>query len=107
MSHVHAIHEASFQSEVLDSKVPVLVDFTATWCAPCRALDPVLAKLAKEGEGRYKVLSIDGDENPDLAARFGVRGFPTVIAFENGREVGRQIGLASKERLLKLLPSGA
>src|SRR5258706_10231772 len=103
MSNVQSINEASFQSEVLDATVPVLVDFTATWCAPCRALEPVLAKLAKEGEGRFKVLSIDGDENPELAARFAIKGFPTVIAFANGRETGRQIGLAPKERLLKLL----
>ena len=103
MSTVHSISEASFQSEVLDATVPVLVDFTATWCAPCRALEPVLAKIAKEGEGRCKVVSVDGDANPELAARFGVRGFPTVVAFAHGRETGRQIGLAPKERLLKLL----
>ena len=104
MSTVHAITEQTFESEVLTATVPVLVDFTAHWCPPCRALEPILAKLAKEGEGRFKVLSIDGDENPELAARFGIKGFPTVVAFENGRETGRQVGLAPKERLLKLLP---
>jgi thioredoxin 1 len=103
MSDVLEVTQQTFEAEVLASKVPVLVDFTATWCAPCRALKPILAKLAKEGEGRFKVLTLDGDENPDLAARYRVKGFPTVVAFADGRETGRHIGLTSKDRLLALL----
>src|SRR5215471_17553258 len=103
MSNVPEINAQTFETEVLAATVPVLVDFTATWCSPCRALKPILEKLAKEGEGRFKVLAVDGDESPDLAARFGVKGFPTVIAFAGGKETGRQIGLTSKDRLLALL----
>lgn len=103
MSEIHHVTEHTFDAEVLASQVPVLVDFTAEWCSPCRALKPVLAKLAKEGEGRFKIVAVDGDESPGIAARFGVKGFPTVIAFAAGRETGRHIGLTSKERLQALL----
>lgn len=97
------INEQTFEAEVLGADVPVLLDFTATWCAPCRVLKPILAKLATEGAGRFKVRVVDGDENPGLAVRYGVRGFPTTIAFANGKEIGRQVGLTTKERLLKLV----
>jgi thioredoxin 1 len=97
------VTERNFEAEVLGAGVPVLLDFTATWCAPCRALKPILAKLASEGAGRFKVALVDGDENPGLAARFGVKGFPTTIAFAGGKEIGRQVGVTTKERLLRLV----
>jgi thioredoxin 1 len=103
MSELKEITEDTFEAEVARAPVPVLVDFTATWCSPCRALKPLLQKIAAEGAGRLKVVTVDGDENPALAVRFGVKGFPTVIAFAGGREVARQIGLASKEKLLTLV----
>jgi thioredoxin 1 len=102
-AHVQTINEENFEAEVLGAEVPVLVDFTAAWCAPCRALEPVLSALAKEGLGRMKVGAVDGNACPSLAARYGVRGFPTVIAFVGGREVGRQLGLTSKHKLLTLI----
>jgi thioredoxin 1 len=98
------ITEQTFEAEVLNSKVPVLLDFTATWCSPCRALTPILHKIAAEGAGRIKVAAVDGDDNPELATRLGVRGFPTIIAFVGGKEVARQVGLASKERIVKMIP---
>lgn len=81
----------------------MLVDFTATWCTPCRALAPVLTKIAGEQAGRLKVVAVYGDESPGLAARYGVKGFPTLIAFAGGREVARHVGLTTAERLMKLL----
>lgn len=104
MKNLPTISEATFDSEVLHAAVPVLVDFTATWCPPCRALEPILEHVARERAGTLKVVSIDGDECTGLAARYGVRGFPTVIAFVGGKEVGRQIGVANKEKILALLP---
>lgn len=106
MTNAHKLPEVteqSFDAEVLRAKGTVMVDFTAEWCGPCRALEPLLHQVAVENEGRVKVTSVNGDTWPELAARYGVRGFPTVVVFENGVEVGRQIGLTSKSRLLSLL----
>lgn len=97
------VNALDFEHQVLQSPVPVFVDFTTSWCPPCRVLLPILRQLAAEGAGRFKVVTVDGDESPDLAARFGVRGFPTVIAFIDGREVGRQLGVARPQKLLTLL----
>lgn len=100
---VHEINELDFDAEVLEAGVPVLVDFTAQWCPPCRALAPILHRLAEEGAGRLKVVAVDGDRSPALARRFGIRGLPTVVAFAGGREVARHVGLTTKEKLLKLV----
>ncbi|KYF73017.1 thioredoxin family protein [Sorangium cellulosum] len=100
---VHEIDELRFDAEVLEAGVPVLVEFTATWCPPCRALAPILHKLAEEGAGRLKVVAVDGDRSPALARRFNVRAFPTVIALDAGKEVARHVGLTTKEKLLKLV----
>ena len=104
---MQAVTTQDFDAEVLASEVPVLVDFTTAWCGPCRALEPVLRRLAAEGAGRMKVRTVDGDAEPELAVRFGVRGYPTVIAFAGGREVARNLGLTTKERLARLIPAGA
>src|SRR5690349_17729899 len=101
---IPTITERTFEAEVLRASVPVLLDFTATWCSPCRALTPILHKIAAEGAGRIKVVAVDGDDNPELATRLGVRGFPTIIAFVDGKEVARQVGLASKEKIAKMIP---
>jgi thioredoxin 1 len=105
MSHarVPTIDEVSFPEEVLAADVPVLVEFGATWCPPCRALEPVLAELAAEGAGRWKVVAIDMDASPALSAKYAVRGAPTVIVFTRGTEVGRHLGMTRRETLLTLV----
>jgi thioredoxin 1 len=100
---VRAVTEQTFEAEILAARVPVLVDFTTTWCPPCRALAPILHKLAEEGAGRFSVRTVDGDGESALAARLGVKAFPTVVAFAGGQEVGRHVGLTSREKLLRLI----
>jgi thioredoxin len=98
-----AITEQTFAAEVLAADLPVLLDFTTAWCPPCRALAPILHKVAAEHAGRLKVVTVDGDAEAALAARLRVKGFPTIIAFAGGKEVARHVGLTTKEKLLKLL----
>lgn len=100
-SQVIAIDEETF-SEVLESEVPFLLDFTAEHCAPCRALEPILAKIAKERAGEVRVGRVDVSAAPRIAQRFQIRGTPTVIAFRGGREVGRRLGLSPERALLAL-----
>jgi thioredoxin 1 len=100
---LRSVNDLSFDDEVLRASVPVVVDFTAAWCAPCRALKPILRELAQEQAGALEVVTVDGDESPSIAQRYGVRGFPTLLVFMGGREVARNIGLTNKRGLLKLL----
>jgi thioredoxin 1 len=100
---MRAITEDEFAEEVLQSPVPVLVDFASTWCPPCRVLAPILERVAAEAAGRAKVVSVAGDEFPSLAARFAVKGYPTVVAFSNGQERARHLGATSKNKLLEML----
>jgi thioredoxin 1 len=97
------VHALNFDAEVLAAPVPVLVDFTARWCSPCRALEPILEQVAREGRGRRLVVAVDGEESPDLATRFGVRGFPTLLVFSAGKEVARRVGLCSMQHVLAML----
>lgn len=101
MTHpIETITEPDFEREVLGSSVPYLLDFSASWCAPCRALEPILEQIAREHQGRLRVGKIDMDDASELAARLGVRGAPTVVLFHAGREQARQLGLTSKAKLL-------
>jgi thioredoxin 1 len=100
---VRPVDERSFEAEVLAAKVPVLVDFTAAWCGPCKALEPILHRLAEENAGRIEVRTVDGDEQAALAARLRIKAFPTVVAFAGGAEVGRHVGLTTREKLLRLV----
>jgi thioredoxin 1 len=102
-ANVLEINDLNFDAQVLQSKEPFLLDFTATWCGPCRMLAPIVERIADENVGALRVGKIDIDESPGVAARFGVRGAPTVVAFQGGREIGRHVGATSKERLLALL----
>lgn len=101
--NVLTFNEHNFDSEVLKSDVPVLVDFTATWCGPCKALAPIVDKLADEYQGKVKVGKLDIDENPKVTANYGVRSVPTVIVFKGGTKTGSHAGLTSKDKLEKLL----
>jgi len=93
----------NFKQEVLESTVPVLVDFWAPWCMPCRMLAPIIEKLAEENEGKLKVCKLNTDENQNIAAQYGIQGIPTLIVFKEGKEVGRTVGVMSKEKLQEKL----
>jgi thioredoxin 1 len=105
MSHhpLPMIEERDFEAEVLRSPVPVLVEFGAEWCPPCRALEPILTGVAHKLEGRARVVRMDADASPTVAARYRVRAVPTVVAILGGEERGRHTGLTSAEVLLRLL----
>ncbi|MCO5113815.1 MAG: thioredoxin [Bdellovibrionaceae bacterium] len=92
-----AVTDATFETEVLKSNVPVLVDFWAEWCGPCRALAPKLEELASEWNGKAQVVKVNIDENRESAVKFGVRSIPTMILFKNGEEVEQIIGNVAKE----------
>ncbi|HEY2511720.1 MAG TPA: thioredoxin [Polyangiaceae bacterium] len=95
--------DTNFDTEVLQSKEPVLVDFTATWCGPCKVLAPIVEKIAEETVGKYKVAKLDIDDAPGITQRYGIRGVPTVLVFKGGEKVGQHVGVTNKETLLKLL----
>ena len=99
------ITDASFEEVVLKSDKPVLVDFWATWCGPCRMLGPVIEEIATEDEGRVGVGTVDVDSNQAYAAKYGVRNIPTVLVFQNGEVVGRQVGVAPKNTYTEALDS--
>ena len=99
------ITDASFEEVVLKSDKPVLVDFWATWCGPCRMLGPVIEEIATGYEGRVVVGKVDVDSNQDYAAKYGVRNIPTVLVFQNGEVVGRQVGVAPKNTYTEALDS--
>ncbi len=102
MSIVH-ITENTFESEVLKSPTPVLVDFWAEWCGPCKAIAPVLEQIATEYQEKLRIAKVDVDSNQATAMRYGVRSIPTLMLFKNGVVEAQQVGLLSKEHLKKLL----
>jgi thioredoxin 1 len=100
MADVLHVDEGNFQNEVLDANEPVLVDFSAVWCQPCKMLDPVVKQLAGEWDGKVKVVKIDADENPNLVMKFGVMGIPTLLFMKGGEVKERVTGFMPKEKLV-------
>jgi thioredoxin 1 len=96
------INDLNFDTEVLGSEQPYLLDFSAVWCAPCKAMQPLVESIAKEYEGKLRVGKLDIDHSPEVAKRFSVRGAPTVILFRNGQEAARKLGFTNRQALVQL-----
>ena len=94
-----AVNDANFDAEVRQSDVPVVVDFWAEWCGPCKTIGPALEELSDEYQGRVKIVKVNVDENPDSPARMGVRGIPALFMFKNGEVVSNKVGAAPKAAL--------
>ena len=101
MSEISHVSESDFQDEVLGFPQPVLVDFTAVWCGPCKMLDPVVKQLAQDWTGKVKVVKLDVDHNPNLAIQYQVMGVPTLMLFKAGQPIERVTGDQPKDRLEK------
>jgi thioredoxin 1 len=105
MSNEIQLTDANFEQEVVKSGTPVLVDFWAPWCGPCRMIGPVIEELAREYEGKVKVCKLNTDENPETASRFQISAIPTVLFFKGGKMVKDAVGLQPKEELKKIMDS--
>lgn len=101
--NVSSVNDLNFETEVLKSATPVLVDFTATWCGPCKQIAPFIDQLADEYAGKVKVVKLDIDEAPNTAVKFGVRGVPTLIVFKDGEALARQMGAVPKTVIAQLV----
>ncbi len=102
---IATVSDGDFESEVLQNSGPVLVDFWAQWCGPCKAIAPILEEIASEYGDKVKIAKIDVDGNPETPAKYGVRGIPTLILFKNGEMVQTKVGALSKSQLVAFLDS--
>lgn len=101
--HVTDVSDSSFEKDVLESEQPVLVDFWASWCAPCRMLAPTVEAVAEKYNGAARVVKLNVDENPSISQRYGIKGIPTLILFKNGKEEERVVGATSKEAISRMI----
>ena len=102
---IQHVTDASFEPEVLKSEVPVLVDYWAEWCGPCKSIAPMLEDVAREYLGRLKIAKINVDENQSMPAKFGIRGIPTLMLFKNGNVEATRVGALTKSQLTAFLDS--
>lgn len=103
--HIKYITDASFDTDVLKSDKPVLVDFWAEWCGPCKMIAPILEEVAKEYDGRLQIAKMDVDANEAVPAKFGIRGIPTLILFKNGTVAAQKVGALAKGQLTSFIES--
>src|SRR5213082_1940576 len=101
--HVKEVSDSSFETDVLKSVQPVLVDFWAAWCAPCRMLAPTVEAVAEKYAGNARVVKLNVDDNPSVSQRFGIKGIPTLILFKGGKEEERVVGATSKEAISRMI----
>ncbi|MBE9167963.1 thioredoxin [Pleurocapsales cyanobacterium LEGE 06147] len=99
MAAAATVTDTSFKEEVLDSEIPVLVDFWAPWCGPCRMVAPVVEEIAEQYEGQVKVVKLNTDENPNVASQYGIRSIPTLMIFKGGQRVDMVVGAVPKTTL--------
>lgn len=101
--HVSEVSDESFDKDVLQSEQPVLVDFWAAWCAPCRMLSPIVDAVAEQYDGSARVVKVNVDDSPSISQRYGIKGIPTLILFKNGTEQERVVGATSKDAIARLI----
>lgn len=97
------VNSQNFEAEVLKSDLPVLVDFWAPWCGPCKALNPILEKVEAEVAGRVKIVKVNIDESPDVSSRYSIMSIPTLLVFKDGEVVNQLVGLVQKEKIIEKL----
>jgi len=103
--HIQHVTDATFETEVLQAQSPVLVDYWAEWCGPCKAIAPTLEEVAKEYSGKLKVTKVNVDENQEIPRKYGIRGIPTLMLFKNGNIEATKVGALSKSQLTAFLDS--
>ena len=104
-AHIHYVTDATFEAEVLQSEQPVLVDYWAEWCGPCKMISPILDEIATEYAGKLKVAKVNIDDNQETPAKYGIRGIPTLMVFKNGNIEATKVGALAKSQLAAFIDS--